>query len=77
MNNEFEALQAIENGRTSGYLILPENFTKHFLERLTWNIHADEKTLNMSTISVRLDSSGPSRRNSEDILHKIFNVATK
>ncbi|XP_035701370.1 ABC transporter G family member 23-like isoform X3 [Folsomia candida] len=64
MNNEFEALQAIENGRTSGYLILPENFTKHFLERLTWNIHADEKTLNMSTISVRLDSS--------DYLHSSF-----
>ncbi len=38
-----------------GYLTIPSNFSAHLKDRLIFRLHADNETLDGSTVGVRLD----------------------
>ncbi|XP_035713937.1 uncharacterized protein LOC118438184 [Folsomia candida] len=44
-------------GRILGYIMIPRNYSDHLRDRIVFNIHADNETLDGSTMSVQLDNS--------------------
>lgn len=52
------ALNEVEKGMTTGFMIIPQNFTENMKNRLLYRNFVSNETLDGIQISVRMDMSG-------------------
>ncbi|XP_035714049.1 ABC transporter G family member 23-like [Folsomia candida] len=77
MTTESDALDSVTSGQSSGYVVIPLNFTFHSNNRFVWNIHSDNETIEGSNISVKLDNSGSAYMNSYFLTQSLYNAVVK
>ncbi|OXA58774.1 ABC transporter G family member 23 [Folsomia candida] len=56
-DSELEALKSLKMGHILGYIVIPRNYSDYLRDRIVFNIHAGNETLDGSTMSVQLDNS--------------------
>ncbi|XP_035707282.1 ABC transporter G family member 23-like isoform X1 [Folsomia candida] len=57
ISSEMRALNDVKQGKLSGYISIPANFSEHSKARFLFGLHSDNETLDGSTVTVRLDHS--------------------
>ncbi|OXA44305.1 ABC transporter G family member 23 [Folsomia candida] len=77
MTTELDALDSVTSGQSSGYVVIPSNFTFHSNNRFVWNIHSDNESIEGSTISVKLDNSGAAYMNLYFLTQSLCNAVVK
>ncbi|XP_035713927.1 ABC transporter G family member 20 [Folsomia candida] len=56
-DSKLEASKSLKMGHILGYIMIPRNYSDHLRDRIVFNIHANNETLDGSTVSVQLDNS--------------------